>query len=61
MSFLIPEKEIKQTLANADATLADVRQQIPRVTQVLITTNAILDDLKAITSALRDIFVRPKL
>lgn len=61
MSFLLPEKEIKETLAKADAVLEDVHRSIlPRANQSLITVNSILDDLKAISAALREIFVRPK-
>jgi hypothetical protein len=62
MGFLIPEREIKQTLANADATLLKVRGDIlPRVEGILIRVDAIAADLQAITARLKEIFAPPKL
>lgn len=61
MSFLIPEREIKQTLANADATLADVRQQIiPQANAVLVLTATILGHFAIITAVLKDAVTKQK-
>lgn len=59
MSLLFPNQELKNTLTSVDATLHDVRQSvIPKVAQSLTTINVILEDLSAITKALREVFVK---
>lgn len=59
MNIGIPEKEIKQTLANVDATLHQTRISIlPRIETVLIRVDDILSDVQAVSSTLRAIFVK---
>lgn len=59
MGLFLPDKEIKDTLSNANALITEGRQVLSaRVDPSLAQLNSILDDLKAISGALRAIFER---
>jgi hypothetical protein len=61
MGFLLPDKEIKNTLANVDATVTEVREHVlPRVIGILSRVDFILADVQAIAKAAKDIFVKPR-
>lgn len=51
----IPTKELKTTLANADRALAEAERTLQHARSAIVTHEAIADDLKAITAALRKI------
>lgn len=56
----IPDKEIKDTLANADRTMEEFRAVLPRVNRILANVEAITSDLKDIAHEFRTMVVKPR-